>query len=203
MIDRYTKAVLTVIAVALVWLCLFSQAPKWGTPAEAAGQAKSDVPDVIRAQRFELVDAQGRVRGALGMGRFGDTPGIRLYDAKGQARVVLNVHPSGDPSLTLLDDKGHLRVGLGCHHLTLYDEEGQWRAQLSLSHNDRAHLTLFDKRGQRRAALGATTLKSAATGGVEKRPESSLVLFGPAVGQGCETPEDWGLAQGEIVFSAP
>ena len=36
MVDRYTKVVLTVIAVALVWMCLFGLAPKWGTPAEAA-----------------------------------------------------------------------------------------------------------------------------------------------------------------------
>ncbi len=28
--DRYTKVVLTVIAVALVWLCLWGAAPKWG-----------------------------------------------------------------------------------------------------------------------------------------------------------------------------
>jgi len=36
MVDRYTKVVLTVIAGAMVWLCLFGLAPKWGTPAEAA-----------------------------------------------------------------------------------------------------------------------------------------------------------------------
>jgi hypothetical protein len=37
MVDRYTKVVLTVIAVCLLWLCLWGPAPKWGTPAEAAG----------------------------------------------------------------------------------------------------------------------------------------------------------------------
>ena len=35
MVDRYTKIVLTVITVALVWLCLWGPGPKWGTPAEA------------------------------------------------------------------------------------------------------------------------------------------------------------------------
>jgi len=35
MVDRYTKAVLTVIAVALVWLCLWGPGPATlGTPAE-------------------------------------------------------------------------------------------------------------------------------------------------------------------------
>ena len=36
MADKYTKAVLTVIAVALVWLCLWGPGPAmFGTPAEA------------------------------------------------------------------------------------------------------------------------------------------------------------------------
>ncbi len=34
--DRYMKAVLSVIALALVWLCLWGPKPKWETPAEAA-----------------------------------------------------------------------------------------------------------------------------------------------------------------------
>lgn len=38
MVDRYTKLVLTVIAVCLVWLCLWGPGPKWGTPAEAADE---------------------------------------------------------------------------------------------------------------------------------------------------------------------
>ena len=33
--DRYLKVVLTAIAVALMWLCLWGPAPRWGTPAQA------------------------------------------------------------------------------------------------------------------------------------------------------------------------
>lgn len=42
MVDRYTKVVLTVIAAALVWLCLWGPGPaRLGRPAEASlyGQA--------------------------------------------------------------------------------------------------------------------------------------------------------------------
>jgi hypothetical protein len=40
MVDRYMKAVLTVIAIALVWLCLWGPGPHlWGTPAGAADVA--------------------------------------------------------------------------------------------------------------------------------------------------------------------
>ena len=40
MVDRYTKVVLTVIAVCLVWLCLWGPGPKWGTPAQAATRSR-------------------------------------------------------------------------------------------------------------------------------------------------------------------
>jgi hypothetical protein len=61
MANTYTKAVLTMTALALVWLCL-----KDPTPAAQAAAAKVKSPAVIRAQRFELVDEAGRVLGTLG-----------------------------------------------------------------------------------------------------------------------------------------
>jgi len=153
--------------------------------AYAAGQAKVLAPEVIRAQKFELVDAQGTERGALWMGLFGDTPSLWLYDEKGDPHAGLSVHPDGHTSLALHDEKGHLS------------------ALLSAVSWGGSHLTLYDKEGQGRAKLGATTLESTPTAGVEKRPESSLVLFNPALGEGCQTPEDWELAQGEVIWSAP
>ena len=49
MADRYTKVVLTVIAVALVWLCLWGPGPAmFGTPAEA--QYPGGMADVNIAQ---------------------------------------------------------------------------------------------------------------------------------------------------------
>ena len=43
MVDRFTKVVLTVIAGALVWLCLWGPGPNWGTPAEAQYSRAVDV----------------------------------------------------------------------------------------------------------------------------------------------------------------
>ena len=57
--------------------------------AYAAGQAKAAAPEVVRAQRFEVVDAEGRVRIALAMGgENGQSPGLALLDAKGKSRAV-------------------------------------------------------------------------------------------------------------------
>ena len=52
--------------------------------AYAAGQAKTAAPKVVRAQRFELVDAEGRVRAMLGLLPDG-SPSMVLYDEKGKA----------------------------------------------------------------------------------------------------------------------
>ncbi len=120
MADRYTKVVLTVIAVALVWLCLWGTAPKWGAPAEAAGQAKSDVPEVIRAQRFDLTDAEARVRATLALSESG-TPRLRLFDEEGQVSASITLTPEGQPHLSSAQDES----------VSLQDVEGQdafyWR----------------------------------------------------------------------------
>lgn len=65
--DRYTKAVLTVIAVALVWLCLWGPGPKWGTPAEAqTGPVDVNIKEIggERVPRGDLpVEVEGQVLG--------------------------------------------------------------------------------------------------------------------------------------------
>jgi len=61
MVDRYTKAVLTVIAVALVWLCVKSAAP-----ASPAWAASGPVEVVVVNGRTKPVPVEGsRVSGAL------------------------------------------------------------------------------------------------------------------------------------------
>ncbi len=67
MVDRYTKVVLTVIAVALVWLCLFGLAPKWGTPAEAYGETDVNIAAVggkqISIGLYTSFSGQNQVKG--------------------------------------------------------------------------------------------------------------------------------------------
>jgi len=55
MVDRYTKVVLTMIAVCLLWLCVWGPAPKWGTPAEAqTGPVPVDIVAVHGESTQEL-----------------------------------------------------------------------------------------------------------------------------------------------------
>lgn len=52
------------------------------------------------------------------------------------------------------------------------------RIELKIDSNHNPSLELYDTKGKLRAALGAIELKDTHTGSVEKRPPSSLVLFG-------------------------
>jgi hypothetical protein len=91
---------------------------------------KAASPEVVRAQQFEVVDARGRARIQLGMGKDGQTPGVWLYDDKGEVRAWLSLHTDGRPGLALFDEKGKPRTWLGLYpngepHLTRYDEKGE------------------------------------------------------------------------------
>jgi hypothetical protein len=61
--------------------------------------------------------------------------------------------------------------------LALTDNTGRTRAELAIEADGSSTFGLFDRTGTARAVLGSTSLESE-TGVIEKRPESSLVLFG-------------------------
>jgi len=80
--------------------------------------------EIVRAKRFELVDAEGIVRAALAIHEDG-TAGIDLSDTKGQVRASLTLTTEGVPRLNLFGKTGTVRAALGFG----YD----WRTQLVLS----------------------------------------------------------------------
>jgi hypothetical protein len=96
----------------------------------AAGKGSS--PEVVRAQRFELVDSAGNVRGLLSLGDRA-CPRLVLFDEEGDARARLMLHLDGTPMLSLYDQKGTGGVALmveegGPRGLHLRDKEGILRA---------------------------------------------------------------------------
>jgi hypothetical protein len=66
-------------------------------------------PDVVQAQRVELVDLKGETRAALAA----DTAGVRLtlFDKRG--RVTGSLRLDDDPRLAVLDGSGREVAGLG------------------------------------------------------------------------------------------
>src|SRR5574340_502431 len=97
-------------AVVIVALCLVVTV---AAVAYAAGKAKAAAPKVVRAQQFELVDAEGRARIEIGMGgEHGQVPGVRVLDAEGAVRAALAVLPDSSPTLALYDAGGKARAAL-------------------------------------------------------------------------------------------
>ena len=116
--------------------------------AYAAGQAKMSAPEVIRAQRFEVVDAEGKVQAVLGLRRDGGAT-LDLSDAKGLKRATLTLLPDpGGPILVLSDARGEIRATLtvqqGGPSLTMRDAKGEERATLEVRRDGSPNMALRD-----------------------------------------------------------
>ena len=117
-----------------------------GTPVFAQ---KTDVAEVIRAERFEVVDENGMLRALLSLGTDGE-PGLRLYDKNGQHRAALSLLNNGEPRLGLYDKDGSravLGVVDGEPRLWFFDQNGKYRAALVLNADEEPRLSFIDKNG--------------------------------------------------------
>lgn len=99
------------------------------TPKTLANPTEEEVPNVIRAQAFQLVDSAGTVRGTLEFNRDG-SPELNLYDGEGNQRLLL-----GPGLLALFNEEGKPQAGLalgdgGNPGIRLLDRQGKllWRA---------------------------------------------------------------------------
>ena len=104
----------------------------WTLWPERALAQGTTTPGAIRANSFVLVDARGKVRGALIVGKYG--PFLSLRDENGKLRAALLMDKDGRPALVLQDENGKLRaalgVGKGGPELLLYDANGKITASL-------------------------------------------------------------------------
>ena len=161
------------------------------------GQATGNVAKVVEAEKFVLRDADGKGRARLeslpsGLVR------LALLDKDENIQSVLGVGV-GRPSLVLAGRnnktilttsflsvsgkgrKSRLTLAVlpsGEQSLVLTDNTGRTRAELAIEVDGSSTFGLFDRTGTARAVLGSISLENAETGVIEKRPESSLVLFG-------------------------
>jgi hypothetical protein len=117
-----------------------------------AGQSSQPAVEVIRAQRFELVNQTGERRAALGVGLEGE-PALALYAKDGAVRVELSLQPDGRSTLLFFDrDKQTPRAGLtvlpnGSPSLELSDKEGTLRTMFGLGGDGVPILGGFDEQG--------------------------------------------------------
>jgi hypothetical protein len=75
----------------------------------AGAVAFASGPDVVQAQRLDLVDLKGETRAALAA----DTTGVRLTLLDKRGRVTASLRLDDDPRLAVLDGGGREVAGLG------------------------------------------------------------------------------------------
>ena len=107
--ERVTQLLLAAVA-ALLALHLFRPA----LVASAGGDPPPPAPAVVRAQSFEVVDAQGRVVAQLHRGEDGGG-NLRLRTADGTIRVKLGATADGS-SLHLMDSQPEPAVSMASNN---------------------------------------------------------------------------------------
>lgn len=116
------------------------------------------LPQVIKAMAFEVVDANGKKRAALGIEADGCRTALTLFDAKETSKVKLQTYTGADDftpidntSLTLSDAYGKDRVVLAainsCQGLQFNDTSGGLRTSLGSLIDGSMELKLYDVRG--------------------------------------------------------
>ena len=171
-------------------------------------------PKVVEADEFLLRDAKGNVRAMLGFR--GGAPLLSFYDEEQTLRIGLGFTTDGLPTVTILSKSGNIRSSLtvlandttalhlydrtekahavlaveadGTPSFSLFGKDKEGTVILGVDSGGVSGLTLSDKSGITRAVLGSISLETEGTGVIEKRPESSLVLFDKA---------------GKVLWSAP
>ena len=147
--NPWAKATLQGTACRLMLGMVLLMGGRLWQPQVAAAQPKQPaVPDVLRAGRFEVVDAAGKVRASLGLGTDG-TPLLAVYDAAGKARAGMIMLPDGSPALFLYDAAGKARAGVmvlpdGSPALGLRDAAGKRRAVMMVDRDGSPALDLRD-----------------------------------------------------------
>jgi len=172
--------------------------------AYAAGQVKA--AKVLRAERFELVDAEGQTRGVLQVDKEGFAE-FRLFSPVGEDRAIIRasndiatigllggtvkdgtISLMSSPQIStinvLANNDSGTRQGSsamfalreGMAGVTVFDKQYK-RIGMRTTDDGNPSLEVSDSNHRVRAALGCTNLETMKTGETRQTAESSLVLF--------------------------
>lgn len=147
----------------------------------SAGSKEARPAEEVRAERFILVDKDGREQGVFGFTQ-GGHPGLRIGPVEGGMTAELQIDRSGMPRFGLMDDQGRAIVGIGVleknlpvivlkgpngerqvamtvskdgtPYVGLYDSEKRARSEWKLDANGNPVLVLRDQKGQGRGLFG-------------------------------------------------
>jgi hypothetical protein len=112
-------------------------------------QREPVLPEVVRAKRVELIDAQGRIRGTFELadqGHYGVTPRLIMRDADGRDSIDMGLDSRGDGELAFANDYwvagalvlGHLQNvddGTQSRSKDIEDKSGAWGIRVRSKQN--------------------------------------------------------------------
>jgi hypothetical protein len=122
-------------------------------------QMPDDPAKVATAEGFHVVDANGNLRAAFGLGVVtGQQPGFALYDKKGRDRVKISLMSDGAPVFSLHDGDGEARtlmvVGMDDQpFLDLFGKGNRAHVVMGVASEGRPDLSFYDKTGNLRSDL--------------------------------------------------
>jgi hypothetical protein len=125
---------------SLVLVTVFIAGLLGGVAASMLFPRPSRTAKVLKAERFEVVDQDGKPRALLGVLGSGE-PGLQLYDRDENGRVDLSLKASGRPGLELSDSNGRVRAALGYTEIVRPETGEIERRQVS-------SIVLFDQDGK-------------------------------------------------------
>ena len=85
---------------------------KHKNPAAIPVAKAASTPNVVKAQKFQLIDDNDRIRAEVAVNEAG-APSFILYDKDGQTRLAVELDEYGEPGLYLKDNRGVPRISLG------------------------------------------------------------------------------------------
>jgi hypothetical protein len=163
-----------VVVLAAAALMVMGQAAPSGTASKVRATANE-----VRARAFVLEDANGNVRGRLGVFASG-SPSLSLRDHHGNVRLLVGVSDEGLPMIGWTDGMNGIPLIISITSdgpvVTMKDKNGKSRVRLNVG-ADGPRLELLDSNEGTRTVVGQFSLQEARTGVVEQRSESSLLLF--------------------------
>lgn len=117
-----------------------------------------NVPRVLRAKQFELIDDRGLIRAMLYSGPE-DTAALEFFEDGQTSRASIGIQPNGTAVLSLRDNDGSIRARLATEWqgeptvFTLRDAPDNIRAQILLDQNGGIGVSLGDQSGKKRISL--------------------------------------------------
>jgi hypothetical protein len=157
----------TIILAAVVAACVssvvtFVLAALLLTPASRAAPDPQATPQVMRAERFELVDVDGSVLAHLGRTVDGDV-GLGFDDRAGERRAAIGVSAAGVPAVAVVDPQGAVAVmsggtsrggtPIGGAGILVFDANGQGGIGTIVLSDGRPLWQLVDPNGRARAVI--------------------------------------------------